>query len=819
LCSSSPQLWCAKALADKVLGAEKYEILEEKKGKELEGIPYEQLMPFVDVYSAPGVKSGTKAFYVTLGDYATDEDGTGIVHTAPAFGEDDYNTGRRYGLPAPNPVNEEGKYTATPWEGRLVVEEGLDVEIIKWLAAEGKLYSKEKVGHNYPFCWRCDTPLIYYGKPSWYIEMTKLKDELVKNNNAVNWYPDFVGEKRFGNWVENVNDWAISRTRYWGTPIPVWRCEGCGELACVGSREELIEKAVEEVTADIELHRPYVDDIHFKCEKCGADMNRIVEVMDCWFDSGSMPYAQMHYPFENEEEFYKKMFPADFICEGIDQTRGWFYSLMAISTFIEKDRVIAEDERAHSDKGRACYRNVLVNDLILDKNGEKMSKSKGNVVDPFPLFDKYGADATRWYLLYTSPAWSPTKFNEEDLAEAAGKFFGTLKNVYQFFALYANIDGLTPRRVDAASGRPEADRWLLSRLSHLVAEVRREMDAYEHMRAVRKIQNFVVEDLSNWYIRRCRRRFWAPEGEDDADKQSVYDTTYDALLTLAGLMAPFAPFISDELYLCLTGADKNDTAASVHLSDYPEARESDKDPALEERMELVRQIVSLGRAVREKERLKVRQPLLRVLVDNANEALIGGMVDLVTDELNVKEVVFLADTAACMDYEIKPDFKAAGPVFGKDVKNFAAALAALSPDATAALASTGKGKVVISGQSFDIAPELLDIRVSAKEGYAVAMEGGVFVILDTTLTPELAREGIAREFISKVQQLRKQKDLEMMDRIEISYESDDEAAMAIDEWREYIAAETLSDAIAKSQNDGGEYDLNGHKAKIDLRKV
>jgi len=817
-------VWCAKALADKILGDGKYEVLEETKGSALEGIAYEQLMPFVDVYSAPGVKEGTKAFYVTVGEYATDEDGTGIVHTAPAFGEDDYSTGRRYGLPAPNPVDEEGKYTATPWKGRLVVEDGLDVEIIKWLASEGKLFSREKVDHNYPFCWRCDTPLIYYGKPSWYIEMTKLKDELVRNNDAVNWYPDFVGEKRFGNWVENVNDWAISRTRYWGTPIPVWRCEGCGELACVGSREELIAMAAEDITPDIELHRPYVDEIHFTCEKCGASMNRIPEVMDCWFDSGSMPYAQQHYPFEHKDEFYTEMFPADFICEGIDQTRGWFYSLMAISTFIEKDRTVLKGDRAHSDAGRACYRNVLVNDLILDKNGEKMSKSKGNVVDPFPLFDKYGADATRWYLLYTSPAWSPTKFNEDDLADVQGKFFGTLRNVYQFFTLYANIDGVTPVRIGFAAGRPEADRWLLSRLSNLITEVRRDMDAYEHMRAVRKIQNFVLEDMSNWYIRRSRRRFWAPEGEGGADaladKQSVYDTTYDALLTVAGLMAPFAPFLSDELYLCLTGADAGDTAASVHLSDYPEAREADKDPALEERMELVRQIVSLGRAVREKERLKVRQPLSRVLIDSAHERLIGGMTDLVMEELNIKEVVFLDDAANYMDYEIKPDFKAAGPVFGKEVKDLAAALAALSKEETAKLAASGSAVVSVGGREVEVSSDLLDIRVSAKEGYAVAMDGGVFVIVDTTMTEELKQEGLAREFVSKVQQLRKQKGLDMMDRIQLVYSSDSEVEEAVGVWNEYIAIETLADEIKLTEEADGEYyDLNGHKTKIGLRKA
>ena len=841
-------VWCAKALADKVLGAGRYDVIEEVKGSALEGIPYEQLMPFVDVFAAPGAKPGIKAFYVTVADYATDEEGTGIVHTAPAFGEDDYNTGRRYGLPAPNPVDEEGKYTATPWKGRLVVEEGLDVEILKWLAAEGKLFSHEKVDHNYPFCWRCDTPLIYYSKPSWYIEMTKLKDDLVRNNDNVNWYPDFVGEKRFGNWLENVNDWAISRTRYWGTPIPVWRCADCGELVCVGSRDELRALAMEDIplkddgrggqTPDIELHRPYVDDIHLKCGKCGAAMSRIPEVMDCWFDSGAMPYAQQHYPFEHKEEFYTELFPADFINEGIDQTRGWFYSLMAISTFIEKGRVYAEGDRAYGAAGRACYRNVLVNELILDKNGVKMSKSKGNTVDPFALFDKYGADATRWYLLYATSAWTPMKFNEEELAEIAGKFFGTLRNVYQFFVLYANIDGIEPKRVESAAGRLEADRWLLSRLAHLSADVRRAMEAYDHTRAVRKIQNFVIEDLSNWYIRRCRRRFWAPGEVDDAaaldDKQSVYDTTYEALLTVAGLMAPFAPFLADEIYLNLSGAETLDTSASVHLSDFPVGREADKDPALEERMELVRQIVSLGRGVREKERLKVRQPLSRVLVDSAYEALIGGMTDLVMEELNIKEVVFLANSSDYMNYEIKPDFKAAGPIFGKDVKSFAAALAALSPAEAAAMAAALSGIASgtdaeavdvclnVGGREVAVTPDLVDVRVTAKAGYAVAMEGGVFVVVDTALTDGLVREGLAREFVSKVQQLRKQKDLEMMDRIAIVYEGGDEIAGAVLAWKEYIAGETLADEIVRGDGAGGEsageeYDLNGYKTKIGLR--
>ncbi|WP_462377739.1 isoleucine--tRNA ligase, partial [Emergencia timonensis] len=406
--------YVAKALADKVLCEGKYDVLDEMKGSDLEYIEYEQLMPFV--------KADKKAFFITCMDYVSVEDGTGIVHTAPAFGEDDYQCGRKYNLPMLQPVDETGCYTETPWAGRFVMEEGLDVDIIKWLAGEDKIFSKAKLEHNYPHCWRCNTPLVYYAKPSWYIEMSKLKDKLVENNNTVNWYPDFVGEKRFGNWLSEVKDWAISRTRYWGTPIPVWRCE-CGHLECIGSREELAEKAIEDIDTNIELHRPYVDDVHITCPHCGKPMTRIPEVMDCWFDSGAMPFAQWHYPFENKEIFDEKLFPADFICEGIDQTRGWFYSLMAISTFI---------------KGQAPYRNVLVNDLILDKDGKKMSKSKGNTVSPFELFDKYGADATRWYLLSVSPAWTPTKFDEDGLIDVVSKFFGTLKNVYNFFVLYSN---------------------------------------------------------------------------------------------------------------------------------------------------------------------------------------------------------------------------------------------------------------------------------------------------------------------------------------------------------------------------------------------
>ncbi|MBR5742083.1 MAG: isoleucine--tRNA ligase, partial [Firmicutes bacterium] len=497
--------WVAKALADTVLGAGKYTVVAECKGKDLEYVEYEQLMPFVEVKK--------KAFYVTCADYVTIEDGTGIVHTAPAFGEDDYQTGRRYDLPVVNPVDEQGKYTETPWAGRFIMEDGLDIEILKWLEMNGKMYGHQKMVHNYPHCWRCGTPLVYYAKPSWYIEMTKLKDQLVANNNTVNWFPKFVGEGRFGNWLEEVKDWAISRSRYWGTPLNIWRCE-CGHLESVGSRKELAEKAIEDIDDTIELHRPYVDDVTMKCPVCGKVMHRVPDVIDCWFDSGAMPFAQRHYPFENKEVFDTEFFPADFICEGIDQTRGWFYSLMAISTFV---------------KGASPYRNVLVNDLILDKEGKKMSKSKGNTVDPFALFDKYGADATRWYLLYTSPAWSPTKFDEDGLIEIVSKFFGTLRNVYNFFVLYANTDGIDPAKLDVPyADRPELDRWILSKYNHLIKTVRGFMDEYDHMHSVHAIQDFVAEDLSNWYIRRARRRFWAEE--DTLDKRAVFRTTYEILV-------------------------------------------------------------------------------------------------------------------------------------------------------------------------------------------------------------------------------------------------------------------------------------------------
>ncbi len=759
--------YLAKELAGKALGDAEYEILEEMKGKDLEYMEYEQIMPFINV--------DKKAFFVTCADYVTTGDGTGIVHTAPAFGEDDYNTGRRYDLPVINPVDEDGKYTETPWVGRFVMEEGLDVDIVKYLAQDNKIFAKEKMIHNYPHCWRCGTPLIYYGrfvmeegldvdivkylaqdnkifakekmihnyphcwrcgtpliyyaKPSWYIEMSKLKDELVANNNTVNWYPDFVGEKRFGNWLAEVKDWP---------------------------------------------------------------MTRIPEVMDCWFDSGAMPFAQQHYPFENKEKFDEQMFPADFICEGIDQTRGWFYSLMAISTFL---------------KGKAPYKNVLVNDLILDKTGKKMSKSKGNTVDPFELFDKYGADAARWYLLYSSPAWTPTKFDEDGLVEIVSKFFGTIKNVYNFFVLYSNQDNINPKEFDIpVAERPELDRWIISRFNRVIKEVTEYMDGYDHMRSVRTIQDFVTEDLSNWYIRRARRRFWGEELTED--KKAVYKTTYEVLVGVAELMAPFAPFLADEIYINLTDEE------SVHLGYYPKADESLIDEKSEERMDIVRTLVGLGRGTREKEKIKVRQPLKSVLVDGKYEALISDLTPLIEEELNIKEVHFEKDLGEYMNYQLKPNFKVAGPVLGKNIKEFGALLAKADPTEYVGM---GTVKVTLGGEEFDITSDMIDVKITAKEGFAVAMENNVFTILDTNLNQELLDEGIAREIVSKVQQLRKQHDFEMMDNIAITLECDDEVKAAVEKHKEYIMSETLAVTL-EAGIVADKLDINGHETGINVVK-
>ena len=775
-----------KHLSKTVLG-EDFEVLEEMLGKDLEYIEYEQLMPFVE--------ADKKAFFVTVADYVTVEDGTGIVHTAPAFGEDDYNTGRRYDLPVLQPVNENGKFITTPWEGQFVMD--ADPDIIKWLAMEGKLFKKEKMAHNYPHCWRCSTPLLYYAKPSWYIEVTKMKDKLVENNNNVEWYPDYVGEKRFGNWLENVNDWALSRNRYWGTPLNIWRCD-CGHTTSIGSRKELVDKAIEKIDESIELHRPYVDDVHLKCDKCGGTMTRVPEVIDCWFDSGSMPFAQHHYPFENKENFHE-LFPADFICEGIDQTRGWFYSLIVIATFV---------------MGVSSYKRCLVNDLILDKDGQKMSKSKGNTVDPFEMFDKYGADALRWYLLHVSPVWTPTKFDEEGLKEILSKFFGTMRNVYSFFTLYANTDEIDPREFFVEyKDRPELDKWILSKYNNLLKQVEYEMSVYDLNRSVRKIQNFLNEDFSNWYIRRSRRRFWVTELTED--KKAVYNTTYEILVGLTKVIAPYSPFMAEEIYKDLTGG------VSVHLEDYPVSDDNLIEPHIEERMDLVRDLVGLGRSAREQVRIKVRQPIAEVLIDGKYEELISDLVPLIKEELNVKEVVFAKHLDEYMDYSLKPNFKVAGPILGSKIKFLGKALAEVDgAEAVKKLEAGETLKIAVNGETLDVVKDYVLVTISAKEGFTVAMENNLFVILETTLNQELIDEGYAREFISKVQQMRKSNGYEMMDRIKIYYDGDDEIAKGVDIHREYIMGETLAEVLERVKDDSFEkQDLNGHDTGIKLEKI
>lgn len=777
--------YVAKSLAKQVFKDDEYEVLEEMLGKDLEHTEYEQLLKFLT--------PDKKAFFVICADYVTTEDGTGIVHIAPAFGEDDYQTARGYDLPMLKPVDEEGKFTDTPWKGQFVID--ADHDVLHYLIDNNLLFSKQKVLHNYPHCWRCHTPLIYYAHPSWYIEVTKFKDKLIKNNEGVNWFPDFVGEKRFGNWLENLNDWAISRSRYWGTPLPIWRCE-CGHTESVGSIEDLRNKAVEDVSEDVELHRPYVDDIHLKCPKCGKEMTRESDVIDVWFDSGAMPFAQWHYPFENKDNF-DELFPADFISEGIDQTRGWFYSLLAISTYMT---------------GKSPYKNVLVNDLILDKEGKKMSKSRGNTVAPFELFDRYGADVVRWYLLYVSPPWTPTKFDEDGLREIESKFFRSLRNTYNFFSLYANTDKIDPREGKVSyDDLEEIDKWLLSKYNRLVKNVREDMDAFELTKVVREIQDFVIEDISNWYIRRNRRRFW--KTDKDNTKIAVYKTTYEVLLGVTKLIAPIVPFTAEELFKSLTDEE------SVHLVDYPIYDENMINDKVEEKMDLVRDLVTLGRASREEAKIKVRQPLSKVIIDGKYKKIIGELTDLIKEELNVKEVQFENDLSEYMEFELKPNFRVCGSILGSKVKDFGKLLR--EADAKDLLAKLDEGKInlEIAGEETEIERDFVEVKISAKEGFDVIMENNLFVILDTELNEELLNEGYVREFVSKIQQLRKKKDLDILDNIKISFKSDEEVEKAIESDVEFIKSETLALEIVNEDNDAEVENLNGHDIKINIEKM
>ena len=754
----------ASALADKVLG-EDYKVLETFKGKSLEYTKYDQLMPFL--------KPEGEAFYVTCDTYVTMEDGTGVVHIAPAYGADDNEVCRKYNIPMLNPVNLEGKYTDGPWKGRLVTDSELEIEIIKYLKENDKLFKKIKITHNYPHCWRCKSPLIYMAKPAWYIKVTAYKDKLVEANKQVNWYPDYVGEKRFGNWLENVQDWGISRSRYWGCPIPLWTCS-CGHKEMIGSIDELVEKSIEDIDKTIDLHKPYVDNVHIKCKECGNVMSRIPDVIDVWFDSGVVPFAQYHYPFENKE-YFEKHFPADFIAEGLDQTRGWFYSLIAVSVFLT---------------GKAPYKNVLVNDLLLDKYGQKMHKSRGNAVEPFTILDKYGADATRWYMLYTSPVWTPLKFDEDGIKEVNSKFINTLKNTYTFFEMYANTDEVDPRSFEVDyKDLEEIDKWLLSKYNNLIKNVTTYMDKYDLNKVVHLIQDFVCDDLSNWYIRRNRRRFWG--STLDNSKKAVYKVTYDVLCGLCKMISPIAPFISEEIYTKLTLED------SVNLSDYPVCNEEYINNELEDKMDTVIDLITIARNLREEAKIKVRQPIQEVIIEGKYKDKIESFTSLIEEEINVKNVVFASNMDEYITVKYKPNFKEVGKLFGSNLGKFTEFLNNISKEDSEKL-ENGTLKIELDKET-EILPSYVLRNIEAKEGYKAVMLNYKTVVLNTNLTNDLINEGLAREIVSKIQNLRKTLDFDISDRINTVYNSDPKVEEAIKQYEQYIKDETLSLTITKGE--------------------
>ena len=777
----------AEALLEKVLG-EDTKILETYNGSDLVGMKYEQLLPFVEVEG--------KAFEVIADHYVSAEDGTGIVHIAPAYGEDDNRVCRENGIGFVNPVGPDGTYTTGPWKGRLVTDKDLEVEIIKYLKEQDKLFKKIKLTHDYPHCWRCKSALLQYPKPAWYVKTTAYKKEIIEANKDINWYPDYVGEKRFANWLDNMIDWGISRNRYWGCPLPIWTCEDCNCFEVIGSLDELQERVEEDVDVrKMELHRPYVDNLHIKCSKCGKSMSRVKDVLDVWFDSGSMPYAQYHYPFENKELF-EEQFPADFIAEGVDQTRGWFYVLLVISTLIS---------------GKSSFKNVVVNDMMLDAEGKKMSKSTGNIIDPIGIMTKYGADTIRWYMLYASPVWTPLKFDEEGVKEVHSKFFNTLRNTYSFFELYANTDHVDPREYKIEyENLEEIDKWLLSKYNKLLDYVTKCYEEYDLTKVVRSITDFVNDDLSNWYIRRNRRRFW--KGELDDSKKAVYQTTYDVLLGLSKMIAPIVPYLSEEIYQNLTGRK------SVHLEDFPKADMSLVNLKIEERMDLVRDIISLGRNAREEAKIKVRQPISEVILDGKKKDFILDFVSLIEEELNVKEVHFENDLSKYMNYEVKPNFKIAGKIFGKNMKLFVEALKNLTNEDIVNIQEEKPISLMVGEHVEEITADMCDIRITSKEGFNATMENNNFIILNTTLSKELIHEGIVRELISKVQNMRKAKDFEITDRINLYYNGDKDFEDAIEEYREMIKKETLAVEFSKKENLEEMFNLNGMEVYLDVEK-
>lgn len=787
----------AEALVESVLGTEGVEIVSKFAGKELCGTEYEPLFTCAKV--------DKKAFFVVADTYVTLTDGTGIVHTAPAFGEDDARVGRSNGLPFVQLVNEQGyfteEFTAQFPQLKDVFVKNADPEILKYLKEQGTLFKAIPHTHSYPHCWRCDTPLLYYARDTWFIEMTKVRDRLVANNKTVNWMPESIGEGRFGNFLEGVIDWGLSRSRYWGTPLPIWECK-CGHKHLIGSIEEL-KSMSSDCPENIELHKPYIDNVHLNCPECGGTMTRVADVIDCWYDSGSMPFAQLHYPFENKEVF-EENFPADFISEAVDQTRGWFYTLMAISTLI-------------FDK--APYKNVIVLGHVGDKDGVKMSKHKGNVVDPWSVLDVQGADAVRWYFYSASAPWLPSRFAGENVSESQRKFMGTFWNTYAFYVLYANIDNFDPTKYELKYDTLNMmDKWVLSRLHTLVKNVDEHLDAYRIFEASREMQDF-VDDLSNWYVRRSRERFW--QSDMPQDKINAYKTLHTVLVTLAKISAPFIPFMAEQVYQNLVRSVDASAPLSVHFCDFPVCDEAMIDKTLEKHMNEVLDIVVLGRSCRNESNIKNRQPIGTMYV-GATEVLPEEFISIVAEELNVKHVEFTTEAADFISYSFKPQMRTLGPKYGKMLNAIRTALTEL--DGTAAMAElneTGVLKLTIEGQEIELTKDDLLISTAQKEGYVAATDNGYTVVIDTNLTEELLEEGFVREIISKVQTMRKEADFEVQDHILVSYTGNDKVAAIMAKNADYIASEVLANSVTEGTLDGytKDWKINGEEVTFTVKKA
>ena len=785
-------------LADEENGVKAYEILETYKGSDLENKEYEPLFDFAKDIIA---KQHKKAYYVTCDTYVTMGDGTGVVHIAPAFGEDDAQVGRKYDLPFVQLVNGKGEMTEeTPYAG--VFCKKADPMVLKDLEEKGLLFDAPKFEHSYPHCWRCDTPLIYYARESWFIKMTAVKDDLVRNNNTVNWIPESIGKGRFGDWLENIQDWGISRNRYWGTPLNVWECE-CGHQECIGSRAELAEKSGNPDAAQVELHRPYIDAVTIKCPDCGKEMHRVPEVIDCWFDSGAMPFAQHHYPFENKEVF-EQQFPAKFISEAVDQTRGWFYSLMAESTLLFN---------------KAPYENVIVLGHVQDENGQKMSKSKGNAVDPFEALEQYGADAIRWYFYINSAPWLPNRFHGKAVQEGQRKFMSTLWNTYAFYVLYAEIDQFDATKYTLDYEKlPVMDKWLLSKLNTLVKTVDENLGNYRLPEAARALDSF-VDEMSNWYVRRSRDRFWAKGMEQD--KINAYMTLYTALVTVAKTAAPMIPFMTEDIYQNLVRNLDPSAPESIHLCDFPVANEQHIDKELEDNMEAVLKIVVIGRACRNTANIKTKQPIGKMYV-KADFALSEYFVEIIEDELNVKSVEFTEDVSAFTSYTFKPQLRTVGPKYGKYLKQIQQTLASLDGNqAMAKLKAEGALKLDNISDEVVLCEEDLLISMAQKEGYVSDSEGGVTVVLDTNLTPELIEEGMVREIISKLQTMRKEADFEVTDRIHVTYSGSDKVGEIFEKYGENIKTVVLADTVTEGTTDGyqKEWKINGETVLLGVQKA